>query len=64
MMPRIEPTAAPMSVLRVARRIRSSKTMMQIAIRAPAPAESHGSSGTGASLYPADDQKCREYKPY
>src|SRR5215216_3059984 len=53
MMPRIEPTAAPIRVLRVARRIRSSKTMIQMAIKAPAAAESHGSSRTGVSSYPA-----------
>ena len=53
MIPRIEPTAAPISVFRVARRIRSSKMMMQMAINAPAPAEIHGSSPTGTSLYPA-----------
>ncbi len=48
MIPRIEPTAAPIRVLRVARRIRSSKTMMQMAISAPAPAEIHGSLRDGS----------------
>src|SRR5918996_731063 len=53
MIPRIEPTAAPISVLSVARRIRISKTMIQMAISAPAAAETQGSSPTGTSLYPA-----------
>jgi hypothetical protein len=53
MIPKIDPTAAPINVFKVARRIRISKTMMQIAINAPAAAEIHGSSPTGTSLYPA-----------
>jgi len=53
MIPRIEPAAAPMRVLRVARRIRSSKTIMQRAISPPRAAEVHGRSFSGESLYPA-----------
>src|ERR1051326_1428338 len=51
-MPRIEPTAAPMSVLSVARRIRSSNRMMQIEISKPTPAEIQGLSATGFMIYP------------
>jgi chorismate synthase len=50
----MEPTAAPISVLSVARRMRSSKTMMQIAITRPAPAEIQASLDIGFRRYPAD----------
>ena len=50
----MEPTAAPMRVLRVARRIRSSKMIMQTAIKPPAPAEIHGELATGFRMYPAE----------
>jgi len=53
MIPRIEPTAAPIRVFNDARRIRISKRMMQTAIRAPNPAEIHGSLATGLRIYPA-----------
>src|SRR5688500_20365588 len=53
MIPRIEPTAAPIRVFSDARRIRISKRMMEIAIRAPNPAEIQGSLATGLRIYPA-----------
>ena len=53
MIPRIEPTAAPIRVFNDARRIRISKSMMQTAIRAPNPAEIQGSLATGLRIYPA-----------
>ena len=39
MIPKIEPTAAPIRVFKEARRILRSKKMMQIAMMAPTPAE-------------------------
>src|SRR5205814_3379349 len=52
--PMIEPTAAPIRVFRVARRILSSNRIMQTAIMAPTAAEIHGFPATGLSTYPAD----------
>src|ERR1700752_13147 len=51
--PRIDPHAAPIRVLRVARRIRSSNRMIQTAINAPSDAEIHESPATGFRMYPA-----------
>ena len=53
MIPRIDPAAAPMRVLSVARRIRNSKTIMQSAISPPRAADVIGRSFIGESLYPA-----------
>src|ERR1700730_18743762 len=52
-MPRIDPTAAPIRVFSVARRIRSSKRIMQMAMTAATPAEIHASPATGLRTYPA-----------
>src|SRR5262245_22582157 len=47
--PRMEPTAAPISVFSVAWRMRSSNRMMQMATDAPSPAEVQGLFVIGCS---------------
>src|ERR1041385_100370 len=48
-MPRMEPTAAPISVFNVAWRMRSSNRMMQMATNAPSPPEVQGLPVIGCS---------------
>jgi hypothetical protein len=51
--PRIDPTAAPIKVFSDERRIRNSKKMMAAAIIAAAAAEYSGCAGIGCRKYPA-----------
>src|SRR5712691_6691407 len=53
----MEPIAAPIRVFSEALRILSSKRIMQMATRAPTPADIHGSPPTGFSTYPAAMRK-------